>query len=283
MSAPNRGAGLVRIRLVHPFPSVLNGLTVLVIAMLAGGSIPVAVRLALAMTAFQFAIGSLNDLVDAPRDAGRDPPKPIAAGLISASTARLVVVTFIGMGIALTVPSGLGTVAVGLAGLSCGIVYDLRLSRSAASWLPLAVALPLVPVFASIGVSGRISLDVLALVPLAMLAGSGLAIGNALVDEPADRGLGRRTVAVALGRRTGWLLHSVLFALTIVLLGLVRMPAGGPTVVVPMVAGIAGIVSGAALLAMDGNRWKRAGWALEAAGTAMLGVTWFIGPGTGSG
>lgn len=251
--------------------------------MLAGGSIPVAVRLALAMTAFQFAIGSLNDLVDAPRDVGRNPPKPLPAGLISARTARLVVVGFVGTGIALMVPSGLGTVAVGLAGLSCGIVYDLRLSRTAASWLPLAVALPLVPVFASIGVSGQVSSDVLALVPLAMLAGSGLAIGNALVDEPADRRIGRRTVAVALGRRTGWLLHSALLALTIVLLSLVKMPGGGLIRAVPMVAGIAAIISGAALVAMNGTRRRRAGWALEAAGTAMLGVTWFIGPGAGGG
>ena len=172
-------------------------------------------------------------------------------------------------------------VAVGLAGLSCGIAYDLRLSRSAASWLPLAIALPLVPVFASIGVEGQVSSDVLALVPLGMLAGSGLAIGNALVDEPLDRSFGRRTVAVALGGRTGWLLHGVLFALTIVLIVALRAQGGGLITAVPMVAGIAAIVSGAGLVAMEGSRSRRAGWALEAVGTAMLGITWFVGPGGG--
>jgi len=235
------------------------------------------------MTALQFAIGALNDLIDAPRDAGRTPPKPIPAGLISSRAARWIVVGAAGTGIALAVPSGLGTVAVGLAGLSCGIAYDRWLSRSAASWMPLAVALPLVPVFAWIGVAGRLSSDVLALVPLAMLAGSGLAIGNALVDEPVDRSLGRRTVAVALGRRTGWLLHALLFAVTVVLIIALRAQGGGLIKAVPMVAGIAAILSGVGLLAMKGSRSRRAGWAMEAVGTAMLGITWFVGPGVGGG
>ena len=254
----------------------------LVIAILAGGSILVALRLALAMTALQFAIGSLNDLVDAPRDIGRNPPKPIPSGLISSRAARWIVVGFAGTGIALAAPSGIGTMAVGLAGLGCGIAYDLRLSRSAASWLPLALALPLVPVFASIGVAGRLSADALALVPLAILAGSGLAIGNALVDEPMDRDLGRRTVAVALGPRTSWLLHAMALTLTIALLVAARMPDGGP-IRVPIVAGIAAIISGAALVAMNGTSPRRAGWALEAAGTAMLGIAWFVGPGSAGG
>ena len=34
------------------------------------------------MTALQFAIGALNDVVDAPADAGRVPPKPIPGGLV---------------------------------------------------------------------------------------------------------------------------------------------------------------------------------------------------------
>ena len=44
------------------------------------------------MTALQASIGSLNDLVDAPRDAGRKPGKPIPAGLGLAPARRRAVV-----------------------------------------------------------------------------------------------------------------------------------------------------------------------------------------------
>ncbi len=40
------------------------------------------------MTLLQFAIGTVNDLVDAPRDAGHKPGKPIPAGLVTRSAAH---------------------------------------------------------------------------------------------------------------------------------------------------------------------------------------------------
>ena len=79
-------------RLVHPFPSVLDGVVVALVAMVAGGTAPVAVVLGLSMTLLQFAIGTVNDLVDAPRDAGHKPGKPIPAGLVSVRNARVIAV-----------------------------------------------------------------------------------------------------------------------------------------------------------------------------------------------
>src|SRR6476660_3407010 len=72
------------VRLTHPFPSLLDGLVVAAVATVAGADAPTAVRLGIAMTALQASIGSLNDVVDAPRDAGHKPGKPISAGLVSA-------------------------------------------------------------------------------------------------------------------------------------------------------------------------------------------------------
>ena len=80
-------AAAARIRLVHPFPSFVNGLAVLGIALAAGGSPTDAGRLAVSMVLLQFSIGSTNDLVDAPRDHDRVPLKPIASGLVGRSTA----------------------------------------------------------------------------------------------------------------------------------------------------------------------------------------------------
>ena len=54
------------------------------------------------MIALQMAIGALNDLVDAPADAGRVPPKPIPAQEVSVATARTVAL------VAAAVGSGVG-------------------------------------------------------------------------------------------------------------------------------------------------------------------------------
>src|SRR5580765_746158 len=82
--APGVGArALGWIRLTHPFPSILDGLVSGAIAFLAGGVADEVVRVGLAMTALQLGIGTVNDVVDAPRDAGRKAGKPIPDGLVS--------------------------------------------------------------------------------------------------------------------------------------------------------------------------------------------------------
>ena len=60
------------------------------VAVLAGGGALIAVRLGASMTLLQFAIGALNDIVDAPADAGRQPPKAIPSGAVSPDAARVV-------------------------------------------------------------------------------------------------------------------------------------------------------------------------------------------------
>ena len=66
------------------------------------------------MTALQASIGTLNDLVDAPRDAGRKPGKPIPAGTVSIGTARSVAVGAAAVGLA-----PVGTIRRGHVG-TCG-------------------------------------------------------------------------------------------------------------------------------------------------------------------
>jgi 4-hydroxybenzoate polyprenyltransferase len=75
------------LRLVHPFPSALNAILVLGIAVLAGGELPVAFQLALAMLGIQFCIGAVNDLYDEELDAKSKPFKPIPARRVTRRTA----------------------------------------------------------------------------------------------------------------------------------------------------------------------------------------------------
>lgn len=245
-------------------------------ALVAGGTPETALRLAVAMTLLQVAIGTLNDVVDAPRDAGRTPLKPIPAGLVPIRLAKAVSVVVAVGGLLLVTPSGAGTVVVAAVGLGCGVVYDLALSRTAISWLPLAIALPLVPIFAWLGATGALPLSLLVIVPMAVLAGGGLAIGNALVDVDADRASKRATIAVAIGTAAAWRLHALTLGSAVVM-AVVLLPAGGSPASLPAIAvGAVGLGAGI-LLVLAGTAFRRRlAWQLEAAGVASIGVGWIL-------
>ena len=68
------------------------------------------------MLCLQASIGALNDLVDAPLDAGQKPGKPLPRGLVSARSAVLVTIVAGVAGLALSWPSGPATLAVATAG-----------------------------------------------------------------------------------------------------------------------------------------------------------------------
>jgi len=245
-------------------------------ALVAGGTPEIALRLAAAMTLLQVAIGTLNDVADAPRDAGRTPLKPIPAGLVSIRAARTASVAAAFGGLLLVAPSGPATVAVALAGLGCGVVYDLALSRTAISWLPLAIALPLVPIYAWLGATGALPLALFVIVPMAALAGGGLAIGNALVDVEADRASNRATVAVAVGTAAAWRLHALALGAAIVM-AVVLLPAGGSPASRPAIAaGAVGLGAGILLVLARTAIRRRLAWQFEAAGVASIGVGWIL-------
>jgi len=245
------------------------------------------------MTAIQFSIGALNDLVDAPRDGGRSPAKPVADGLVRPATAGAVAVAAAAIGLVLAAASGPAAVAVAAAGAACGYAYDLRLSRTAWAWLPLAVALPLVPVFAWVGTGGSLPGALLVLVPIGMLAGGGLAVGNALADLEADRTAGAPSVAVRLGRRDAAGLHALALGAAAAL-AIVSLPPGASTGAwVVVLAGMATLAAGVVALVRAGQagqagradqagqaghvRVARLGWQVEAVGTAVLGIGWVLG------
>lgn len=267
---------MARIRLVHPFPSVLNGLVVLGIALIAGGLPATAVRLALAMTLIQFAIGTTNDLADAARDADRIPAKPIAAGLVRPRSAAMAAWIFGLLGLALAGVSGALTLAIALAGLACGLVYNALLSRSPLSWLPLTLALPLVPVFAWYGAVGSLPGGIVPIVPIAMVAGAGLAIGNGLVDLDLDAERGRRTTAVALGGAGAWVVHAVALVVAVAAARALAPGAGGAPGSGLLGVGAATAVIGILGLAIRMRAGLRLAWAVEAVGIALVGLAWVL-------
>jgi 4-hydroxybenzoate polyprenyltransferase len=244
--------------------------------MVAGGALPTAARLGAGMLALQAAIGALNDLLDAPSDAGRKLGKPIPAGLVSPAVATGVAAGSAGAGLALTIPSGVPTVLVATLILAIGGIYDLRLKGTAWSWLPFAVGIPLLPVYAWLGTTGRLPGAFVVLLPAACLAGAALAIANALADVERDRAAGVGSVAEGLGPRTAWRLHAVLLGSVLALAGGSAATLGLPLeAVLGIVAAPAGLlVLGAALAAHRSASRRERGWELEVLGIAVLAVTW---------
>ncbi len=272
---------------MHAFPSLLNASASLLIASVAGADGPTAARLGLSMLGLQASIGALNDLVDEPLDAAQKPAKPLPRGLVTRRAASLVAGATGLAGLALSAPSGLATLGAAFAVIGLGYLYDLRLSRTTLSWLPLALALPVLPIHAWLGATGTVAAGLVTLVPAAVLAGTALALANGLVDVERDRASGRRGIVVALGSRAGWLVHAGLFAIVIALAVTLApapaVPTGGSTDALGTLRlaglplGLVAIALGAAALLARSPAVRERGWELEALGVAVAGVAWLAG------
>jgi len=276
------------VRLVHPFPSFLCASATTVIAALAGASPDVVARLGVAMLGIQFSIGAMNDVVDAPLDASQKPRKPIASGVVSRRSALIVAALGAATGMALSAVSGPTTAVAAAACLGLGYAYDLRLSRTTLSWLPLSLALPLLPIHAWLGTTGTIPAGLVTLVPIGVLAGAGLALANGLVDVERDARVGRGAVAGALGRRGTWMVQTLALgaAAALALLLAPGVPVGPANQAVVdldvlrlvrtagLLLGVALLAGGAMVLASIKPSLRERGWELEALGVAALGVGW---------
>lgn len=228
------------------------------------------------MIALQASIGALNDLIDAPHDAGRKPGKPIPAGIVSAEAARVVVVGAAVVGVALAAPSGPATVALSVLVLGVGYGYDLRFKGTAWSWLPFAVGIPLLPVFGWLGTTGRLPASFAILLPAAVLAGAGLAVANARADAERDAAAGLDSVALRLGPDRSWAVHVVL--LGAVVAAAIGTAAAGRAAAPPAVAGLASatlVIGIGAILGRGGDSARRErAWELEAIGVGLLAAAW---------
>jgi geranylgeranylglycerol-phosphate geranylgeranyltransferase len=229
------------------------------------------------MTALQFAIGALNDLVDAPADVGRAPPKPIPSGRVSVATARTVAVTTAVLGVAIAATVGFGVALLAVVVLAIGASYDLAAKGTPWSWLPFAIGIPVLPVFGWYGATGGLPPFFVVLFPMGVLGGAALAIANARVDLDADRASGTASVASRLGEERAWWVHAGLWIATLALavtwLVAVAAPPGG----IAAVVGIGLVLLGAAVRARGATgRRRRWAWELEAVVASAALVVWLV-------
>jgi 4-hydroxybenzoate polyprenyltransferase len=191
------------LELLHPIPSLLTTLAAIGFAGIFGIG-PSDRRfwwIAVVMLLVQFSISALNEWADADVDRRAGRQRPIPLGLVSPSAALSVAVVCAVGAFLLCVLSDLGPFALLLVGVgtACGWAYDLWLKASPLSFLPFAIAFPLMPFW--IGVLAGRPLSSLGIL---FLGGSPLAtaihLADAIPDRDRDRAAGLNTLAVALGR-----------------------------------------------------------------------------------
>jgi 4-hydroxybenzoate polyprenyltransferase len=227
------------------------------------------------MTALQASIGAFNDLVDAPRDATGQPWKPIPAGAVSPSTAKVVTAASALLGLVLLAPVGPVPVVLGLVVLAIGYAYDLVLKGTRWSWAGFALGIPVLPVFAWFGATGTLPGAFLFLVPAAALAGASLALANSLVDLDEDRASGTLSLAGEWGSgRTRGVAATLVGIVALVAVALAAersVDASG----VAAIAAAGAVATGATRwLGSDRRSVRERAWEIEAAGVGLLAALW---------
>jgi 4-hydroxybenzoate polyprenyltransferase len=264
---------------VHPFPSALNAIVVLALALAAGGSPATAAVLALAMLGLQFSIGASNDLIDQDADALSKPHKPIPSGLVSRHAVTLMALASGGGGMALASSQGAPVVGMAAAMLGAGMAYNALLKRGPFGWVAYAVALPIVPVYAWWGAVEQLPPRPELLLPLAALAGPALQLANGLVDMERDRMAGLRSFALWLGRSRALTVVALLHA-AIHGLAWLTLVAGDPDLAsLPfLLLLVAGLVAagGVALSAARAETGRERGWQAQATSVGLLALGWLI-------
>jgi 4-hydroxybenzoate polyprenyltransferase len=189
------------LHILHPFPSLLvAGLTAALVLFAADEDrLRWAIWLGVVMLCYQFAVGITNDLRDADLDQQHKPWKPIPAGIITPRAGSLLAAAFIFAGLVISMPLPIGAWLVGVAGLACGLIYNAALKRTWLSWLPFAVAIPLIPIWVFLAVGAWDAL-LWWVFPLGLLLGLALHLSNQVPD--IDRESGQVPgLAHLLGRR----------------------------------------------------------------------------------
>jgi 4-hydroxybenzoate polyprenyltransferase len=168
---------------------------------------------------------------------------------------------------------GRAVLLLAVVGLACAWSYDLWLKGTAASVLPFAVALPVVPLF-GYGAAGRFPPVLWWAWPIGALAAVAVHLADALPDVEADRATGVRGLVSRLGARRASALAAASYAAALGL-ALASGLAAAPSGAAPLWAGgaLAAALGLAAVAAGAGGR-RRVAYRLLLAGLVALAVGW---------
>lgn len=281
LSIPRREVVRAYVVLPHAVPilAVLTATTAF--AFVARGGWPGAADLACLLAAMlggQLAVGAVNELADVELDRVSKPSKPIPAGLASERGARLM--TWCGIAMMALASFRFSFLAFALCalGTGLGVAYSLWFKRSAWSWIPYILAIPLIPIWVWAALE-RVPASLLALYPIAIPALIAVQLAQSIPDVKADAGAGVRTLAVVLGEQAARRAVSGCVMLSIAIAALVA-----PVVVSrPGFVWISGGV-GVVLMVVSEGIWRKdahsgrmSAFPLTAGAVLVLGVGWALG------
>lgn len=270
---------------IHPFPAFLNaaaGAAFYVMAVSHVQSVSVA-SLFLSIFLIHASIGSLNDYWDVDLDAKTKPTKPIVRGDISARTALLVSAFASVVGALLSLSIDWWTLAVALLVLASGMAYNVLAKGTVYSWLPYAVFIPALPVWAFVAADAFTPIVLLSF-PLGALISLALNIANTIPDLEGDTRYGLKGIAHRLGLKRSVSTVWLCFGATLVLLGFTPTAFGNdPATLYPGVALGAGLLT---IMILDRVLSRspaslRRGWYFSAVEAAILGLAWVASLPTG--
>ena len=238
--------------LTHPIPVLFHTIAVTVFVLLAAWPHFIWSTIALliaAHVAMQLSISFLNDYCDRHLDALSKRNKPIPQGLVYPREALILGLLMIVIMVLLLLPLNLPALLISLLYLSFGQGYNLGIKSTPLSGIVFALAIPLIPLYAFVGV-GHILPILFWLVPVGALLGVALNLANSLPDIEEDAAHGARTLAVALGVGRSYLTCSLLILLSIVSIGTLtatRLVPASTAIVLPTLV-LSGVAVGAMLL-----------------------------------
>ncbi|GHO89929.1 UbiA family prenyltransferase [Dictyobacter formicarum] len=209
--------------LCHPGPVLIHTVAVTVFAVLAAWPHLVWTTLLLvigAHFAMQCSIAVLNDYCDRKLDMeSKRQEKPIVRGLVSPREALFFGWAWIILMFLLLLPINWLALLISVLYLIIGQSYNLGLKSTPWSGIVFALMIPLIPVYAFVGV-GHSSPILFCLFPVAALLGIVLNLANSLPDIAEDAANNARTLAVVLGEQKTLLVCPLLILVAAVLVGL---------------------------------------------------------------
>ncbi len=224
--------------LCHPLPVLFHTIAVTIFALIAAWPTLIWSTLALvigAHLAMQLSIAIINDYCDRRVDATGHKQKPLPLGLIRPYEALVIGLLCMVLMLLLLLPLPPIALLISLLYLVLGQGYNLGLKATPLSGIVFALAIPLIPVYAFVGVGHYTSL-LFWLVPIAALFGVSLNLANSLPDIEDDSASRVRTLAVLLGVKRSLLVSTLLVLLTlslITLLTVMHTVSALPAIIIP--------------------------------------------------
>ena len=217
--------------LCHPGPVLLHMIAVTGFALLAAWPHmhwDIIILVIAAHLAMQLSIAALNDYCDRERDTLSKKNKPIVRGLVRPHEALFATFLLMLMMVLLLLPLNPLALLISLLYLVCGQSYNLGLKATPLSGIAFAIAIPLIPVYAFVGVEHFVPL-VLWQIPVAALLGVAFHLANALSDIEVDAASQTYTLAVMLGVRRSFIACFLLIFLATIVIGVLAMTGLVPT------------------------------------------------------